>query len=73
MRGHHIKYIHFLAVNDDDVLASHSSVLLVRMCGVTPPRCLIEPIFDAMFDAIRNSPVRIPLILTRARLDLSCC
>jgi proteasome activator subunit 4 len=29
------------------------------MCGVTPPRSLIDPIFDAMFAAIQQSPVRI--------------
>jgi proteasome activator subunit 4 len=51
-------------VNDNDELASRASVLLVKMCGVTPPRSLIDPILDAMFEAIQQSPVcRIVLIL----------
>ncbi|THH19718.1 hypothetical protein EW146_g1513 [Bondarzewia mesenterica] len=48
----------FTEVNDDDELVSRSRLLLVRMCGVTPPRPLIDPILDAIFDAIQNSPVR---------------
>jgi len=43
-------------VNDNDELANRASVLLVKMCGVTPPRSLIEPILDAMFEAIQQSP-----------------
>lgn len=46
----------FTEVNDNDELASRASVLLVRMCGVTPPVPLVNPIFDAIFDAIQNSP-----------------
>jgi proteasome activator subunit 4 len=47
---------HFATVSDNDDLAWRASVLLVRMCGVTPPRCLIDPIFDVIFDTIRQSP-----------------
>ena len=48
------------SVNDNDDLAHRAKVLLNRMCGVLPPRSLINPILDAMFDAIQTSPVRIP-------------
>lgn len=30
-------------------------MLLVRMCGVIPPPRMIEPILDAIFDAIQKS------------------
>ncbi|KAF9036519.1 hypothetical protein BDZ89DRAFT_1100671 [Hymenopellis radicata] len=43
-------------VNDNDELANIANLLLVRMCGVTPPRALINPLLDAIFDAIRTSP-----------------
>jgi len=46
----------FTEVNDNDELASRASVLLVKMCGVTPPRSLIDPILDAMFETIQQSP-----------------
>lgn len=29
------------------------------MCGVTPPVPLIDPLLDAIFEAIRRSPVRV--------------
>jgi len=45
------------SVNDNSNLASRASSLLVRMCGVTPPAALINPILDAIFDAIQTSPV----------------
>ena len=45
------------AVNDNDDLLTRARMLLVRMCGVTPPRPLIGPILQAIFDAIQNSPV----------------
>lgn len=32
---------------------------MVRMCGVTPPLSLVNPILDAIFEAIQKSPVRI--------------
>jgi hypothetical protein len=51
---------HSLLVNDNDELASRTNVLLVRMCGVTPPRSLINPLLDAIFEAIQTSPVRSP-------------
>lgn len=54
-------------VNDNDELANRAHVLLVRMCGVTPPRALINPILDAIFEAIQASPVSIPLILSCSR------
>ncbi|KAF7437108.1 hypothetical protein PC9H_003942 [Pleurotus ostreatus] len=46
----------FAEGDDNDELASRAGMLLVRMCGVTPPRPLINPILDAMFDAIQTSP-----------------
>jgi len=46
----------FTEVNDNKELVSRASVLLVRMCGVTPPPCLINPLLDAMFVAIQSSP-----------------
>ncbi|KDR84809.1 hypothetical protein GALMADRAFT_217878 [Galerina marginata CBS 339.88] len=46
----------FTEVNDNNNLASRASSLLVRMCGVTPPVPLINPILDAIFDAIQTSP-----------------
>ncbi|KAK1232607.1 Proteasome activator BLM10 [Marasmius sp. AFHP31] len=46
----------FVDLNDNDDLASRAKLLLVRMCGVSPPRPLINPILDAIFDAIQNSP-----------------
>jgi len=37
---------------------------MVRMCGVVPPLPMVNPILDAIFDAIQNSPVnyRFPLV-----------
>ncbi|KAI0067819.1 hypothetical protein BV25DRAFT_1794335 [Artomyces pyxidatus] len=46
----------FTEVNDNDELLSRARTLLVRMCGVTPPRSLISPILSAIFDTIQNSP-----------------
>jgi len=46
----------FTEVNDNDELLSRARMLLVRMCGVTPPRPLIKPILKAIFDTILNSP-----------------
>jgi proteasome activator subunit 4 len=53
-------WFHFFSssVNDNDELLSRARMLLVRMCGVTPPRPLIGPILNAIFDTILNSPVR---------------
>ncbi|KAI0308000.1 hypothetical protein B0F90DRAFT_1813347 [Multifurca ochricompacta] len=46
----------FTEVNDNDELLSRARMLLVRMCGVTPPRPLIGQILHAIFDTILNSP-----------------
>ena len=46
------------SVNDNDELLARARMLLVRMCGVTPPRPLIGPILNSIFDTILNSPVR---------------
>jgi len=46
----------FTEVNDNDELLSRARLLLVRMCGVTPPRPLIGPILNGIFDTILNSP-----------------
>ncbi|EJD55475.1 hypothetical protein AURDEDRAFT_109790 [Auricularia subglabra TFB-10046 SS5] len=45
----------FTEVNDNDELAARASLVLVRMCGVTPPTALVNPLIDAMFDAIRKA------------------
>jgi len=46
----------FSEVNDNDELASRAELVLTRMCGVTPPRPLINPILDSIFAAIQTSP-----------------
>lgn len=46
----------FVEINDNDDLARRAQVLLVRMCGVTIPRPLINPVLDAIFSAIQTSP-----------------
>ncbi|XP_006454756.1 hypothetical protein AGABI2DRAFT_215246, partial [Agaricus bisporus var. bisporus H97] len=46
----------FTELNDNDDLATRASRLLVRMCGVTPPVPLVNPILDAIFHTIQNSP-----------------
>jgi proteasome activator subunit 4 len=46
----------FTEVNDNNNLAVRASSLLVRMCGVTPPVGLINPMLDAIFEAIQTSP-----------------
>lgn len=45
-------------VNDNNELSGRADLLLVRMCGVTPPRSLISPMLDSIFRAIQTSPVR---------------
>ncbi|EFI28576.1 membrane protein [Coprinopsis cinerea okayama7 len=46
----------FTEVNDNKELAIRANSLLVRMCGVSPPVPLINPILGAIFDAIQSSP-----------------
>ncbi|KDQ54765.1 hypothetical protein JAAARDRAFT_71570 [Jaapia argillacea MUCL 33604] len=46
----------FTEVNDNNELSSRASVLLIRMCGVTPPKVLVNPILDGVFEAIQTSP-----------------
>jgi proteasome activator subunit 4 len=54
-----VAYLKFSSsVSDNDELLSRARMLLVRMCGVTPPRPLIGPILNAIFDTILKSPVR---------------
>ncbi|KAF9056646.1 hypothetical protein BJ165DRAFT_1522537 [Panaeolus papilionaceus] len=50
------EFFRFSEVNDNNDLASRSSTLLVRMCGVTPPVSLINPLLDGIFEAIQSSP-----------------
>ncbi|KAL4243081.1 BLM10 family protein [Abortiporus biennis] len=55
----------FTEINDNDDLANRAQVLLNRMCGVIPPRSLINPILDSIFKAIQTSPswrVRLKII-----------
>ncbi|CAL1696420.1 unnamed protein product [Somion occarium] len=46
----------FTEINDNDDLANRANLLLTQMCGVMPPKPLINPILDAMFEAIQTSP-----------------
>ncbi|KAF9785996.1 hypothetical protein BJ322DRAFT_1005050 [Thelephora terrestris] len=46
----------FSEVNDNNELSGRADLLLVRMCGVTPPRSLISPMLDSIFRAIQTSP-----------------
>ncbi|EEB90585.1 hypothetical protein MPER_11186 [Moniliophthora perniciosa FA553] len=47
---------HFTDLSDNDDLSYRANLVLVRMCGVSPPRVLINPILDAIFDTIQSSP-----------------
>jgi hypothetical protein len=52
-------------VHDNEELVRHANVLLVRMCGVVPPRSMIGPLLSAIFSAIQTSPVRyLPVSVT---------
>ncbi|KAF8213398.1 hypothetical protein K438DRAFT_1902498 [Mycena galopus ATCC 62051] len=46
----------FAEVNDNEDLATRGNDVLVQMCGVNPPRSLINPLIDGIFEAITNSP-----------------
>lgn len=46
----------FTEVHDNEELVRHANVLLVRMCGVAPPRSMIGPLLSAIFSAIQTSP-----------------
>ncbi|KAK7064490.1 membrane protein [Favolaschia claudopus] len=46
----------FTELNDNQDLATRASDVLVQMCGVHPPRPLINPLLDGIFEAITNSP-----------------
>lgn len=46
----------FGELNDNNELVTRSLLLLVRMCGVTPPSCLIRQLFNHIFDAVQKSP-----------------
>jgi len=48
--------LRFSELNDNDELARRSTSLLVRMCGVIPPKELINPLIDAFFVAVKSSP-----------------
>ena len=48
----------FEEINDNEELANRAQLVLVRMCGVTPPSKLVNPLLDGMFHAIRNASVR---------------
>ena len=45
-------------VGDNDDLVARTDLLLSRMCGVSPPRELINPLLDSVFNAIKHSSVR---------------
>lgn len=47
----------FTEINDNEDLANLARTLLIRMCGVTPPRQLLSPLMDAVFEAIQKSPL----------------
>lgn len=46
------------SVPDNDELAMRAELLLVRMCGVLPPRDQVNPILDRLFEGLRRSSVR---------------
>ncbi|KAI0076264.1 hypothetical protein K474DRAFT_1757648 [Panus rudis PR-1116 ss-1] len=46
----------FTEINDNDDLAHRAKMVLTRMCGVIPPKALINPILDEFFKAIQLSP-----------------
>ncbi|KAH7914507.1 hypothetical protein BJ138DRAFT_1143879 [Hygrophoropsis aurantiaca] len=45
----------FTEVSDNEELTRRAGTLLVRMCGVTPPRSLISPLLESTFTAIQKS------------------
>jgi len=45
----------FGELNDNDDLVERSGIVLVRMCGVMPPRELVRPLLDRLLEAIQNS------------------
>ncbi|KAJ7102239.1 hypothetical protein B0H15DRAFT_813790 [Mycena belliarum] len=51
----------FTEVSDNEALATKSNDVLVQMCGVNPPRELINSLFDAIFDAQNSSSWRVRL------------
>lgn len=58
-------YLRSCSVSDNEDLAHRANVLLVRMCGVTPPRSLISPLLNAIFTAIQKSPVCLHVVFFR--------
>ena len=49
-------------MSDNDELVNRANLVLVRMCGVSPPRPLVNPLLDAIFEAIQSSPVSLTLV-----------
>ncbi|KZW02065.1 hypothetical protein EXIGLDRAFT_736784 [Exidia glandulosa HHB12029] len=45
----------FEELHDNEELSNRAQLVLVRMCGVTPPAALVNPLIDGMFKAIRNA------------------
>lgn len=43
-------------MNDNSELSRRANILLVRMCGVPPPRSSVHKILDVIFDTIQHSP-----------------
>ncbi|KAG6866832.1 hypothetical protein C0991_008768 [Blastosporella zonata] len=48
--------LRFTELHDNTELSNRASTLLVRMCGVTPPLCMVGKLLDGIFEAIRTSP-----------------
>ncbi|KAF8058272.1 hypothetical protein FPV67DRAFT_1786012 [Lyophyllum atratum] len=46
----------FTELHDNNELASRATTLMVRMCGVTPPRPMVNQILEAIFKTIQTSP-----------------
>ncbi|KAG6832246.1 hypothetical protein H0H92_004211 [Tricholoma furcatifolium] len=46
----------FTELHDNTDLSNRANVLLVRMCGVTPPLPMVPLLLDGIFEAIRTSP-----------------
>lgn len=59
----------FGEMNDNEELANRAQLVLVRMCGVTPPAALVNPLIDGMFIAIRNASVSVGCDIVFAAAD----
>jgi hypothetical protein len=59
-------------LNDNNDLAQRASFLLTRTCGVSPPRELISPFLNSLFQVIQESTVSFPP-KNRGQYELTLC